>query len=715
MNQTVNSIRPRRMWIVLAILTVAAICFGGFTAIAATTHVIFSVNGDTTATSMTQGDNLAWGADCAVGATLFWEIWYDLNNNDVINDPGDVLVATFTIADGQIDSNDGPPDTNPTPDGFYLSTEMELGIAPGQYIFRVTDQSDASTASNSINCNPMPSPPNTFVGRVVIAGHPAPDPLLQWIWIEANNDNGQMWSAFTNDSGYFTINVGASGTGLEFHIEPKAISGYVPPADRFETASGVVNLTDFVYATPSDSVFGTVRDENGDPLPMEVWVYANQNGVGSSKNTQTVGGDYAMYFSSGELGEWWIGVSQDALIPAYVVPSGYSIDNSSTHGLQRNFVCRTADTVFHVRLTENGGLPAHPYKLIAQLGSDNSFTLATSGTGSDNLATMHISSTVPSDWTVSVVTWDTMYPVPDGFIHNGTWPNSLGAGDTATINFIHGHLVRDTIFVDPDDDLPNPDSVHVQLWNSGGNYNGTVDGNGVFSVYSDTGMFHLSVWCNGYMSIPMNRSIHVTGDTAGGLSVNMNKLHARIYGTLQNVELPLPPFTFVNLFGGGVGLSVTVDQQTGAWTCDAFDADWTVTPPTLPNRTTPTPILFTLGEMPDSVHEVTFSYSLVSGVEEPQDEQLPTAFALGQNYPNPFNPSTAIEFALPHKSEVKLTVYNLLGQAIVTLVNGELPAGNHSAVWNGHDAIGREVSSGVYFYKLTAGTFIETKKMVYLK
>jgi flagellar hook assembly protein FlgD len=102
-------------------------------------------------------------------------------------------------------------------------------------------------------------------------------------------------------------------------------------------------------------------------------------------------------------------------------------------------------------------------------------------------------------------------------------------------------------------------------------------------------------------------------------------------------------------------------------------------------------------------------------VEQPQDHQLPTIFALGQNYPNPFNPTTAIEFALPHKSNVKLTVYNLLGQEIVTLVNGELPAGNHTVLWNAHDTSGREVSSGIYFYRLTAGNFVATKKMICLR
>jgi hypothetical protein len=89
---------------------------------------------------------------------------------------------------------------------------------------------------------------------------------------------------------------------------------------------------------------------------------------------------------------------------------------------------------------------------------------------------------------------------------------------------------------------------------------------------------------------------------------------------------------------------------------------------------------------------------------------LPTVFSLAQNYPNPFNPATQIEFGLPAPSRVELTVYNVLGQTVATLVNGDMPAGNHTITWDGSS-----VSSGVYFYRLTTNGFVETKKMMLLK
>ncbi len=98
-----------------------------------------------------------------------------------------------------------------------------------------------------------------------------------------------------------------------------------------------------------------------------------------------------------------------------------------------------------------------------------------------------------------------------------------------------------------------------------------------------------------------------------------------------------------------------------------------------------------------------------------EDGRRPLRFGLNQNYPNPFNPQTAIAFSLPKSSEVKLEVFDLLGRLVVTLTEGQLPAGTHTLVWDGRDRSGRTVSSGVYLYRLQAGSFVETKKMLFLK
>jgi hypothetical protein len=97
------------------------------------------------------------------------------------------------------------------------------------------------------------------------------------------------------------------------------------------------------------------------------------------------------------------------------------------------------------------------------------------------------------------------------------------------------------------------------------------------------------------------------------------------------------------------------------------------------------------------------------------DLNLPTSYNLAQNYPNPFNPQTTISFALPEAGAVKLEVYNVLGQKVSTLVDHYLPAGHHEVVFSGDDGHGHELSSGVYFYRLHAGTFESSRKMLLLK
>jgi hypothetical protein len=89
--------------------------------------------------------------------------------------------------------------------------------------------------------------------------------------------------------------------------------------------------------------------------------------------------------------------------------------------------------------------------------------------------------------------------------------------------------------------------------------------------------------------------------------------------------------------------------------------------------------------------------------------QLPGAFELEQNYPNPFNSTTNMSFTLPVQSEVSLQVFDALGKRVATLVAEELPAGQHRVSWNA------DLPSGVYFYKLQAGSFSDTKKLMLLR
>jgi len=91
---------------------------------------------------------------------------------------------------------------------------------------------------------------------------------------------------------------------------------------------------------------------------------------------------------------------------------------------------------------------------------------------------------------------------------------------------------------------------------------------------------------------------------------------------------------------------------------------------------------------------------------------VPLAFGLHQNYPNPFNPTTQIQYQLARSAEVRLTIYNLVGQSVRSLVTGEQSAGVHTAEWDGRSDAGERVESGVYLYRLETPRLVRTHKMV---
>ncbi len=94
---------------------------------------------------------------------------------------------------------------------------------------------------------------------------------------------------------------------------------------------------------------------------------------------------------------------------------------------------------------------------------------------------------------------------------------------------------------------------------------------------------------------------------------------------------------------------------------------------------------------------------------------VPRTFALHQNYPNPFNPVTTVKFELPKPSHVAITIYNILGQEVKTLVHDDFEAGFHTMQWDGTNNAGLKVASGIYIYRMKAGSFVKSMKMMFLK
>lgn len=108
-------------------------------------------------------------------------------------------------------------------------------------------------------------------------------------------------------------------------------------------------------------------------------------------------------------------------------------------------------------------------------------------------------------------------------------------------------------------------------------------------------------------------------------------------------------------------------------------------------------------------------YSGVVGIDDELSSNAPSGYELSQNYPNPFNPNTTISFTIPTSENVSLTIYNVRGQVVKTLVNDSRSAGTHNIQWDGLNNFGQKVASGIYIYTLRTSNFTESKKMTMLK
>jgi hypothetical protein len=118
--------------------------------------------------------------------------------------------------------------------------------------------------------------------------------------------------------------------------------------------------------------------------------------------------------------------------------------------------------------------------------------------------------------------------------------------------------------------------------------------------------------------------------------------------------------------------------------------------------------------LPVNLNSLTLSVE-ATGVIEFASPNVPSEYKLSQNYPNPFNPETEIRYQLPEAGSVRLDVFNILGQRVITLVEEMQDAGYKAVTWKGRDDRGADLPSGIYFYTLRAGNFITSRKMILTK
>ena len=238
---------------------------------------------------------------------------------------------------------------------------------------------------------------------------------------------------------------------------------------------------------------------------------------------------------------------------------------------------------------------------------------------------------------------------------------------------------------------PNDGSISGQIGAAGMTYD--VD-------FSTTGIYY--VWARVFAPGAVDNTFHM-GDNGNSTAIKMEVLN---YGTWE--------WTNLNTKGNVVSVNITSAgvQPINVWMReDGLYIDKIVL--TQDINFVPT------GLGPDESGRVpAAAASAKNGASEMLKADvidIPTEFALEGNYPNPFNPTTTIRFSLPEATGVTLEVYDATGRRVATLLNSQMAAGRYEAIWNGRNDAGSTVASGMYLYRLKAGTFVESKTMLLMK
>jgi hypothetical protein len=165
-----------------------------------------------------------------------------------------------------------------------------------------------------------------------------------------------------------------------------------------------------------------------------------------------------------------------------------------------------------------------------------------------------------------------------------------------------------------------------------------------------------------------------------------------------------------SVFGGNTG-TLTYSVVSSNTTIASASIVGTDTVKVVNLRPSSTAITITVTATDVDNSRISTSFTVTtSGVGVAVPTEIPTEFSLSQNYPNPFNPSTTISYGLPNASNVSLKIYNILGEQVASLVNKVMPAGYHTVNFDAS-----KLASGMYIYRLEAGSFVQVKKMMMLK
>jgi photosystem II stability/assembly factor-like uncharacterized protein len=538
----------------------------------------------------------------------------------------------------------------------------------------------------------------------------------QWVTLNSTTTD-TLGSVFFTDANTGYANGSIQGLGYVNHILLKTINGGVTWINLdFSHLGFSVTFTDTVtgYISGVDTIFKTTdagASWSAYPLGlgttfalMDIYFFNSSIGYASAWNYNT-NANYMLHTTN--AGVSWTSVS-----------GGVSASDGS-----RSIFCTNATTCYAVGW--NGG----SHGVYKTTDGGNTWNFLSNPSANPDLAGIYFTSAA------------------NGVVVGGNGSNKVGqiyqttnGGSTwnQVYNGSSGSWLTSVYFADANYGIAVGGSGAIVETTDGGTTWSTMASpttNGLGSVYFPTAGVGYAVGQKGTI-LKYNRAVIVASEQWASIMDNDSANHGQItydkysdgyiavngtwYAKGATVQCPISGGTativdtVISITGQGTATNLTlaVGSQTSAFTANVQGVAKN-------GKSSGTySIAFSATGWPSKVEGTYYSTKIIGSgvtsgtvsVREISANIVPTTLTLFQNYPNPFNPSTTISFSIPSKSFVSLKVFDALGRKVSTLITEELSAGNHTRQWNAQN-----ISSGVYFYRLQAGLFIETKKLILLR
>jgi len=483
------------------------------------------------------------------------------------------------------------------------------------------------------------------------------------------------------------------------------------PSDTFENID--FNYHEGVCAW----VIGDVHDGDDEFLPDEIWVALTNLSTNETDSIMTESGHYEFAIIPGEyqLQTSYALLDHEPpyLMPPYWITDYFRFGLEYLDTIERPLWVYIADTAAYINVIENDGFPSRYYKFRATSGNMGLMIRHTDAYGD---AVMPLSVGDYGEYSLSIALTDT--PIPETLFIEGNENWSCLPGDSFFVNItpyeheIWGNVTMASSF---DELLPWKLSVFAQtdtLFIS----NTRVMKYGSYAKAIPPGVF--SLWLEGLDTALIKPVMYdcITMEDADlfGYDFILNTKTCRVEARIENVPMDSIPETSAQNFGDGeypdcYFVLADISEGDSVYSFLVCDGEWIFSPPVIPGYSANETTLVITED--DTLIHIAFTY-------EPSDidnEAIkPTEWSV-KAYPNPFNPNVQLEYSIAKDENIRIEIYDILGQKITILQDSFKPAGKYIVHWDGADDNGIILPSGIYFFRLKCKSFEKNIEIIHLQ